>query len=1056
MIVALAPAPLATYGGRTIASVARTKLDVRSPSSRAYVARLDRLQTRVAAQIRRTIPQASIGRRFTLLLDALTVTLPGSRLPALLASPSVAKVYPSLSYTLATNRSPALIGADALRQASGADGRGVKIAVVDDGIDQTNPFFDAAGFSYPAGFPRGDTDATTAKVIVARVFPGPNAGRAGRLPVDPASSFHGTHVAGIAAGVSGTAAPAGSDHPRVTGLSGVAPRAWLGNYRVFTVPTPIGHVANTPEVIAAFEAAVSDGMDVVNFSGGGPQIDPANDALATAVHDLAAAGVVPVISAGNDRDDFGAGSSGSPSTAPDAVAVAATSNAHVFAYPLTVTAADAPAAIRTIAFQGANDAQPPPSWATADQTLVDVGTLTGTDGKPVDRHLCGPPGALDRVQSTLRDGSLHDAIALVERGLCPLDTKARIAKLAGAVGIVYGDNRDGEANVLPFTPAVPGGTVANLDAARLRTYLSTHDGRTAIRVGGGRAEIDTGRSGTITSFSSAGPTPFGHLLGPDVAAPGGQILSSTLPRIDSSRFAVFDGTSMAAPHVSGAVAQLLQLHPAWTPAEVKSALVSTARPAYADTAATREAPVTLEGGGLVAVDEAADPRLFAFPSSLSFGDVAVGSERALLVRLADAGGGDGTWQVEVRAQAGEPPLVQGAVSIAPGGEAYVPVTARPSAAGPSYGFVVLRKDGSERRVPYLFLGSRPLLADVRAIPIRRTQTGDTRVGRDRVERYAYPVAPFGNQPDRPPMAEDGAEAVYVFDLDRPAVNAGVSVLETSHAAQIDPFFLGTKDETTVQGFAGTPVDVNNLTSDYLMRVGAAGAAFPRAGRYYVAVDSGRGDFTGRSLAGRYVLRAWVNDLTPPRLRLLSARVWAGRPTLVVRALDAQSGVDPASLTIGYRDRLVSVASFDWRTGIAVFPLPGSASPLRAGTTIRVTMIASDFQEAKNVDTVGKKLMPNTTRAAATLRVARGATVDWLTPARGGCLVPGGQVEVVAGGAGVRSVRFALDGRTFASDPSGDHGIFRARLPRGIAAGAHTLTAHAGGARDDEAVRRCPA
>ncbi len=207
----------------------------------------------------------------------------------------------------------------------------MKIAVVDDGIDQTNPFFNPAGFSYPAGFPKGDTKYTTPKVIVAKVFPGPNSGKPGRLPLDPASSFHGTHVAGIAAGDSGTTAPAGADHPQVTGLSGVAPRAWLGNYRVFTVPTPLGHVANTPEIIAAFEAAVEDGMDVINFSGGGPQIDPANDALIEAIHNVAAAGVVPVIAAGNDRDDFGNGSAGSPGTAPDAISVAAVSNTHVFA-----------------------------------------------------------------------------------------------------------------------------------------------------------------------------------------------------------------------------------------------------------------------------------------------------------------------------------------------------------------------------------------------------------------------------------------------------------------------------------------------------------------------------------------------------------------------------------------------------------------------------------------------------------------------------------------------------------------------------------------------------
>jgi subtilisin family serine protease len=947
--------------------------------------------------------------------------------------------------------SPSIIGADVLRRTTSADGTGVKIAVVDDGIDQSNPFFNPAGFSYPAGFPKGATKWTTPKVIVAKVFPGPNAGVPGRLAVDPDSSFHGTHVAGIAAGVSGTTAPAGGDHPTVTGLSGVAPRAWLGNYRVFTVPTPIGHVANTPEIIAAFEEAVKDGMDVVNFSGGGPQIDPANDALVEAVHDLAAAGVVPVISAGNDRDDFGTGSAGSPGTAPDAISVAAVSNTHVFADPLDVTAAGAPGFLHGIPFQGANNEPPPSAWSSADQTLVDVGAITGTDGKLVERHLCGPPGNLDRPVGTLPPGSLNGAIALVDRGLCPLQEKAQQAKAAGAAGIVFADNREGEANVLPISPAVPGGTIANLDAAHLRDYLAAHGGRTQIRVGRDHLELETGRSGVITSFSSAGPTAFGHDLSPDVSAPGGQILSSTLPRVDASRFAVFDGTSMAAPHVTGAVALLLQLHRGWTVGQIKSALVSTAGPAYADTARTREAPVTLEGGGLVALPGAADPEIFTSPSSLSFEDLNVlrnDAARGLLVRISDAGTGGGTWTVRLAAQSATPGTsidLPGIVTVPPGGEAVLPVVAHAAAgspAGEDYGFVVLQKGTVTRRVPYLFLVDHPALASATAIPLRRTQSGTTSGDENAVTAYRYPVAPFGNQPDQPPMREDGAEKLYVTSLDRPAVNIGVSILDRATGVRVDPFYLGAKDESTMQGFAGTPVDVNALTYNYLAPVGAAGASFPRQGRYYVAVDSPRDQFKGASLAGQYVLRSWVNDVSPPSLQLLTTRVSAGRPTLVFRSLDTQSGVDPASLTIGYKGVLIAVGSYDWQTGIAVFPLPTSVPTLAAGTAVRTKMIASDYQEAKNIDTIGPSIMPNTRTSFAGMRVVRGVAVDWLTPTAGACVQSGTRVFVAASAPRrVTSVRFAVDGRQFAVDRTGDQGIWSARLPT-LKQGAHTLTAAA--------------
>ena len=1055
--------PLALWNARRPASTdARRKLDVASASSRAYLRRLATAQDVAAAQIRAAIPQARIGRRFQVVLDALTVSLPDSRLPALLRQHELRKVYPSVQYTLADDRSASVIGADVLQRETGADGAGIKIAIVDDGIDQTNPFFDPKGYSYPSGFPRGAKHWTTPKVIVARVFPGPNAGRAGRLPLDPASSFHGTHVAGIAAGDAGTTAPAGADHPRVTGLTGVAPRAWLGNYRVFTVPTPIGHVANTPEIVAAFEAAVKDGMDVINFSGGGPQIDPANDALVEAIHDTTAAGVVTVIAAGNDRDDFGNGSAGSPGTAPDAISVAATSNTHVFAPALDVTAPGAPGLVQGIPFIGANGSWAPESWGTADQQLVDVGTIVGTDGKPVSRLLCGPPGALDVPRGTLPPGSLSGAIALADRGICPLTEKAAQARAAGAVGIVLADNRQGEANELSVDLGLPGGTISNLDAAHLRAYMSMHGGRTAIRVGRTPLELETGRSGVIASFSSSGPTAFGHDLKPDISAPGGQILSSTLANTDASRFAVFDGTSMATPHVAGAAALLLELHPSWTPAEIRSALVSTAAPAWADTARTQEAPVTLEGGGLVALPRATDPEIFTDPASLSFEDLAARTataSRGLLVRVTDAGDGAGTWQVQVEPQAataGAALEAAGTVAVPPGGEGDLAVVAHAAAgaaAGEDYGFVVLEKDGVTRRVPYLFLVSNPKLAEATVVPLRRVQRGTTARGVDRVEAYRYPTNPFGNNPDEPPMDEVGAETVYRLSLERPAVNVGVSVVEHPPGARIDPWYLGALDEDTVQGFAGTPVNVNPLTYDYLVPDGAAGASFPRQGTYYVAVDSGRARFTGRSYAGRYVLRSWVDDVTPPTLRLLTTRVSAGRPTLVFRTTDSQSGVDPSSLTLGYEGTMIAVGSFDRATGLAAFPLPPSAPRLPIGT-VRVTMLSSDYQEAKNVDTVGPNIMPNTRRASALVRVVARTALDWLAPAAGACVARRQRLVVAASSpTGVSGVRFEVDGRTVAH-ARGRRGVWTATVA--IPPGSHRLAAVSAGTRIARAVRTCSA
>ena len=276
VIVGLPLAPLASAQGRPLARSGRNRLNVASSSSRSYLARLERAQTAAVVELKQAIPSAQVSRRYQVVLNGLAVELPARRLVDLARLSFVDRLYPSVRFRLALNESPALIGAPALSAATGARGDGVKIAVIDDGVDQSHPFFDSTGYTYPPGYPKGGRRWTTPRVIVARAFPGPGAGRRGRLPVDRDASFHGTHVAGIAAGKSGTTSPGGRSHPPTANLSGVAPRAYIGNYRVFTIPTQVGHVGNTPELVAAFEAAVRDGMDVINLSGGSAEIGRAS------------------------------------------------------------------------------------------------------------------------------------------------------------------------------------------------------------------------------------------------------------------------------------------------------------------------------------------------------------------------------------------------------------------------------------------------------------------------------------------------------------------------------------------------------------------------------------------------------------------------------------------------------------------------------------------------------------------------------------------------------------------------------------------------------------
>jgi subtilisin family serine protease len=299
-----------------------------SASHASYLRRLASAQAALTDRIESTVPAAHVRWHYRLVADGVSVVLPKSEVSALSSVPGVAEVWPNVTYhALAVGSGVQQIGADQLWGSSfETAGNGMKIGIIDDGLDATNPYFDSNGFQYPPGFPKGQTKYTTAKVIVQRTFAPPSSTyKNANLPFDPAQSFHATHVAGIAAGDYGT--QAGSQQ-----ISGVAPNAYLGNYKALTTPTPgFGLDGNSAEIAAAIEAAVADGMNVINLSLGEPEIEPSRDLVVKAIDGAAAAGVVPVIAAGNDYDDFGLGSISSPGNAPDAITVAAATSADLIA-----------------------------------------------------------------------------------------------------------------------------------------------------------------------------------------------------------------------------------------------------------------------------------------------------------------------------------------------------------------------------------------------------------------------------------------------------------------------------------------------------------------------------------------------------------------------------------------------------------------------------------------------------------------------------------------------------------------------------------------------------
>jgi len=1067
VIVTLAGQPLAaaSYVQRLGPTGVARKLSFATPFAHSYLSRLEAEQALAISSVKRAIPSAVVSRRYEVIVNGFAVSVPYASLPKLMDLGVVQRVYPSLTYRESLNTGPSVIGAPQFSAATGAKGDGVKVAVVDDGVDPEHPFLNPAGFSYPAGFPKGPGGGTTPKVIVARGFAGPGASSA---PLDRDQSFHGTFVSGIIAGVP-TDVPAGKPgfcseanggcHPAVKGVSGVAPRAYIGNYRVFNQPDPFGGCCsgNSPEIVAAFEAAVRDGMDVINFSGGGPQTDPRTDILIPAVANVAKAGVVSIISAGNDRDFFGLGTAGSPATAPDAIAVGATDNAHVFGASISVTS---PAGLPRMPFVPTDTI--PPAWTTRDQKLVDVGSLG------VDRTLCDDRPAL-------QSGSLSGAIALVSRGGCSYFAKAARASQAGAAGIVIAENRAGDPGY-PYISGLSGGAVSDLDGQRLRTAAAGSGGSVTVRFDRDTLEIPTTWAGVPSSFSAGGLTPYGHALKPDVAAPGSQVLSSTLPEFAGDDFAVLDGTSFSAPHVSGAAALLVQRHPTWTAAEIKSALMSTAGPAFADSSRTQEASVLVEGAGLVNVGSADRPLIFTAPQSLSFGYLSANSganSRTITLSVSDAGGGDGTWTADVQAQvASAGATVEAApVTLGPGGTAVLQVTARSSAgavAGDDFGFVVLRRGSDARRIPYAFSVTRSSLGGAQVIPLKTLQSGDTRVGEDRARVYRWPTSPFsvlGIFGVDPSVNDDGKEKVYALDLPKQVVNAGVVVVRPqpnlnanitsllSSNQPIHPWFLGSLDENDVTGYAGIPVAVNGLLPDFLYSIGTAGGVSLPAGRYYVSVDSGHDLFTGRALAGPYVLRSWVNDVKPPTVKLLTKAISSGRPTIAVKVTDAKSGVDPFALQLFFgppkRVQQVGATTWDPATGLATFSVPREAPALEVGTQF-MRVVAADYQESKNIDVEGPNPLPNTKFFGVRIQARARPTVSWISPdAPGRCAAKNQRLQVIANdNVPVSSVGFFDGKRQIGRVRRGQGGVYSLSFG-GRRKGVHKLTATASDVRGRE-------
>src|SRR5262249_2379639 len=284
------------------------------------------------AQAARVSSDIRIVGRLLKLANAVAIQAPPSAIRLISSLPGIKKVELSKRCHAMLDKSVPLIGAPAVWSMVGGGasaGRGIKIAILDTGIDTSNPLFADSGFTAPAGFPIGDPSLTNNKVIVAKAILDDGDSAADQ-------NGHGTNVAGIAAGDFNTSTPLGP-------ISGVAPGAFLGNYRILSSSGTGSDFA----VGMGLEQAVSDGFDIASLSLGAPA-GTALDIMATAVENAVAAGMVVVVAAGNDGDQ-GDMTIASPGVAPHAITVAASSNGHVVGPTVEVTPAPVSSSLQKIA-----------------------------------------------------------------------------------------------------------------------------------------------------------------------------------------------------------------------------------------------------------------------------------------------------------------------------------------------------------------------------------------------------------------------------------------------------------------------------------------------------------------------------------------------------------------------------------------------------------------------------------------------------------------------------------------------------------------------------------
>jgi len=527
------------------------RLDTRAPAFERAIAEIQEFQANRVADINSTLSRSvEVSHHFVITRNGIAARLTPQEAREVEQMPAVKSIERERVYSLDTFRSGEFIGADTIWDGSNTPGgtpyrgEGIIVGVLDSGSNLDHPSF-ANDLSCGHG-----TDGTPDKLISAVDCASTDAGGRCNGPDPNDTNGHGSHTASTAAGnrIDNTATPSPQLPSNFPEMAGVAPCAHIRSYKVCP-----GQNCPGADLLGGFETLLQDGdADVMNFSISGGA-NPWSD-LDSIKLELVTAGTFVAASAGNTTQDQ-----------PDPVGQVN----HRGPWVMSVAAST-----HDIQFQ-----LNPVSLAGGPQ---DVSSVPGT-GPEMTEDFIGPlryAGDADAANfegcNPWPAGTFAGEAALISRGDCAFADKVNNAEAAGAEFVIVFNN---EPNALL--------TMAGLEATTISSTFITQEAGNAMiaALAGGTAEVTVsasfdaeqipGSGDVLTAFSFRGPTPgpLENLQKPNITAPGSNIYAA---RADGEEYNFLSGTSMSAPHITGAAALVRQAHPDWSPIEVKSALQMTA------------------------------------------------------------------------------------------------------------------------------------------------------------------------------------------------------------------------------------------------------------------------------------------------------------------------------------------------------------------------------------------------------------------------------------------------------------------------------------------------